>query len=104
MWQFADLFYRNQGAENSGYATPEFLGSLAFAAGLDVDRWQRQSNTPELIAILDRNARAARTAGITGTPSFRLGRTGGVALPFLERVVSRAEFARRLEAEIGRPR
>jgi protein-disulfide isomerase len=82
MWQYADLFYRNQRAENSGYATPEFLGRIARAAGLDFDRWQRESNSKRLVALLERDARAARTARITGTPGFRVGRTGGVLEPF----------------------
>ena len=101
MWQFADLWYRNQGPENSGYATPEFLGRIARAASLDFDRWQRQSNSPELIAILERNARAAQTARISGTPQFRLGRTGGTLTPFVDRSTGRAAFVRALERELG---
>src|SRR5690606_4494068 len=31
-WQFIELFYRNQGAENSGYVTGDFLESIAKAA------------------------------------------------------------------------
>ena len=100
MWQFADLWYRNQGPENSGYATPEFLGRIADTASLDVDRWQRQSNSPELIAILERNARAAQTARISGTPGFRLGRTGGTLTPFAGRASGRAAFVRALEQKL----
>ena len=100
MWQFADLWYRNQGPENSSYATPEFLGSIARAASLDFDRWQRQSNSPELLAILERNARAAQTARISGTPQFRLGRTGGTLTPFAGRAPGRAAFVRALEQKL----
>ena len=101
MWQFADLWYRNQGRENSGYATPEFLTMIARGASLDLERWQRQSNTPELIAVLERNARAARTAGISATPQFRFGPTGGTLTPFAGRSTGRAEFVRELERELG---
>lgn len=100
MWQFADLWYRNQGPENSGYATPQFLSRVARAASLDLDRWQRQSNSPELIAILERNARAAQTARISGTPGFRLGPTGGALTPFAGRATGRAEFVAALKAQL----
>ena len=101
MWQFADLWYRNQGPENSGYATPEFIGGIARAASLDFDRWQRQSNSPELIAVLERNARAAQTARISGTPQFRFGRTGGTLTPFADRSTGRDAFVRALERALG---
>jgi protein-disulfide isomerase len=101
MWQFADLFYRNQGAENSGYVTPEFLGRLADAAGLEVERWQRESNSPRLVAELKRNARDAETARVTGTPSFRLGRTGGVLAPFDAPSGQRGRFVELLRAELS---
>jgi protein-disulfide isomerase len=100
MWQFADLFYRNQGVENSGYATPAFLGRLANAAGLDFDRWQRQSNSRRLVAVLDRNARQAQTARVAGTPSFRVGPTGGALVPFEGPVGERREFIRLLAAAL----
>lgn len=96
MWEFADLWYRNQGPENSGYATPEFLSSIARAASLDLDRWQRQSETPALVAILEGNARAAGTARIEGTPEFRVGRTGRTLAPFADRATGRAAFVRAL--------
>jgi protein-disulfide isomerase len=100
MWQFADLWYRNQGPENSGYATPEFLRTIGSAASLDLARWQRQSDSPKLTAILERNERAAQTARITGTPGFRLGRTGGTLTPFADRSTERAAFVRALKARL----
>ena len=101
MWQFADLFYRNQGRENSGYVTPRFLGRLARGAGLDLGRFNRASSTPRLVAILRANAQAARTARITGTPGLRLGRTGGALAPFSQGPIRRAQFLRRLAAELS---
>ena len=100
MWQFADLWYRNQGPENSGYATPEFLSVIGRAASLDIDRWQSQSNSPDLFATAEANARAAQTARISGTPQFRLGRTGGTLTPFATRSTGRAAFLRGLKARL----
>lgn len=98
MWEFADLFYRNQGAENSGYVTPEFLGQLAQSIpGLDFEVFQAASGTEELVTELKRNASAAHTARISGTPGFRLGRTGRTLAPFEPQTLEREPFLDRLE-------
>jgi Thioredoxin len=102
MWQFADLFYRNQGRENSGYVTPAFLGRIAEASGLDFERWRSESRSRRLVAILERNARGARTARLVGTPGFHLGRTGGVLGLFARRTLPRRVFVRRLERALAR--
>jgi protein-disulfide isomerase len=104
MWQFADLFYRNQGAENSGYATPAFLGRVARAAGLDFERWERESNSRRLVATLEGNARAAHTARVNGTPNFRLGRTGGVLTPLAQGPGAPDDFMTRLRRALARLR
>jgi hypothetical protein len=102
IWQFADLFYRNQGRENSGYVTPRFIGQIARAVpGLDLARLRRASGTPQLLAALTDNARLAHAAGTTGTPGFRLGRSGGVLLQFSQGPIERRDFIRRLKATIA---
>jgi hypothetical protein len=48
MWNFSELFYRNQGQENSGYVTvPGVDVGKAFAArgGASVERSLRQSDS-----------------------------------------------------------
>ena len=35
LWNFIDVFYYNQGEENTGYVTPSFLHSIDKAAGVD---------------------------------------------------------------------
>jgi protein-disulfide isomerase len=104
MWQFADLWYHNQGAENSGYATPQFLGRVARGAGLDFDRWQSESNSRRLVAILQSNKRAAGTARVTGTPNFRLGRTGSVLTPFAQGPGAPRDFLPRLRRAMAQLR
>ena len=45
-WNYITLFYRNQGEENSGYVTDDFLTSIAKGAGVrDIAKWNadRQS-------------------------------------------------------------
>jgi protein-disulfide isomerase len=77
LWNVVDLFYFNQGRENSGYATDAFLdGLLAAVPGLDAGRVRRDGSAPAADRLLgDAEALAARH-GIDSTPSFLIGRTG----------------------------
>jgi protein-disulfide isomerase len=83
-WQFADLFFNNQGPENSGYATDEFLREVASGVdGLDADEAMADAQGPAATAQLRRAAAAAETLGISSTPTFYASRRGG-ALERLE--------------------
>jgi len=77
-WQFADLFFANQGQENSGYATDEFLREVAEGVdGLDADRALADAQQPAATAQLRRAAAAAETLGVSSTPTFFASRRGG---------------------------
>jgi protein-disulfide isomerase len=77
MWNFVDLFYRNQGRENSGYVTDAFLSRLATAAGLPATLVVDGSTSAALEQpVLDAEAEA-RAAGLTSTPSFLIGPKAG---------------------------
>jgi protein-disulfide isomerase len=70
-WDFSDLFYRNQGQENSGYATDAFLERLARATpGLDVAQLESDLDAPPAQALIRQAARKADRLGVSGTPSF----------------------------------
>lgn len=83
MWDYIELFYRQQSTENSGYVSEEFLRTLARQAGLNTTTWLAARSNPELATQITTDAQAANNAGFTGTPSFQVGRTGG-ALKKLE--------------------
>jgi protein-disulfide isomerase len=103
MWQFADLFYRNQQRENSGYVTPRFIDDLAGAVtGLDVATMARERRAGSTLAAMRVNLGLAASATVRATPDFRLGRTGGVLLPFVRGAIPRDAFIRRLGAVVGR--
>jgi protein-disulfide isomerase len=71
MWQFVEIFYANQGFENSGYVTDEFLTSVAEAAGVeDIDRWNDDREDPKWDAELQRITQQAADDNLTGTPSI----------------------------------
>lgn len=77
MFQFNDLFFRNQGQENSGYITPGFLDRIARNAGLNAAALTRAADSPTAEHGAGAAQRAFTDAGYSSTPSFTLGRTGG---------------------------
>jgi protein-disulfide isomerase len=72
-WRFVDIFYRNQGEENSGYANDEFLTAVAKAAGVkDLAQWNRERKNLQLESEATRSQGEAKLLGFTGTPSFAI--------------------------------
>jgi protein-disulfide isomerase len=70
-WNFLQLFYRNQGAENSGYVTDAFLTSIAEAAGVeDLDQWNQSRNGSNWESVLTDGTNQAESLGFNGTPSI----------------------------------
>jgi len=77
-WQFIEIFYANQGTENSGYVTDEFLTGVAEAAGVeDIDAWNTSRADPKWDAVLAQTQSDASKAGFTGTPSVLVSGPGG---------------------------
>ena len=78
-WQFVELFYRNQGAENGGYVTEEFLTDVARGAGVsDLDAWNAAREDPKWDKALAETEALARELNITGTPSVVVEGPGGI--------------------------
>jgi protein-disulfide isomerase len=78
MWGFTERFFRDQGAENSGYANQSFLTRLARdTPGLDVARLRADVGSPRAEALTRQAERLATRLGVEGTPSFYLVRDGG---------------------------
>jgi protein-disulfide isomerase len=74
MWDFIELFYHEQGEEDSGYVSESYLQGLAQQVpGLDLATWTSDRNDPALANQVTSDAQAANTLGFTGTPSFQLG-------------------------------
>lgn len=77
-WQFITLFYRNQGPENGGYVTDDFLESIAKGAGVpDLARWKTDSDPARWVATFKQNDAEASAAAFTGTPSVSVVGPGG---------------------------
>jgi protein-disulfide isomerase len=77
LWNFVDLFYLNQGEENTGYVTQQFLSRLLQAVpGLDVAKAQADARAPGAVLGMKQANTLANASKIDSTPSFMLGKTG----------------------------
>ena len=78
-WNYVEIFYRNQGVENSGYADDAFLESVARAAGVpDIAEVEQDPQEPRSQAG-DEAGPATRPSPSASTgrpPSSSPGRTG----------------------------
>ncbi len=82
-WDFVEAFYREQGEENSGYVTDEFLRGIAGRVpGLNLSEWSGDRGDAELAREIARDGEVAAEAGLTGTPSFLIGKTAGQMTTF----------------------
>ncbi len=91
-WNAIDLIYRNQGAENSGWFSSDFIAALGRSIpGLDADQMLSDAAGDGPQQMIDAAATEANEKGIDSTPSFLLGKTGGS----LERVQPRLARRRR---------
>ncbi len=77
MWHFIELFYHEQGEEDTGYVTESYLQGLAAQVpGLNLSDWSSARNEPAYANQVISDAQAANKVGFTGTPSFLIGKTG----------------------------
>ncbi len=75
-WQFIDLWYLNQGEENSGYVTDEFIRRIARGAGLDPQKVVEAANDTGNTETIEAARADAEEFGVDSTPSYLIGRTG----------------------------
>jgi protein-disulfide isomerase len=81
-WYFTELFYREQGQEDTGYVTQSYLNGLAQQVpGLNMSAWQTALDDPTLAAQVTADQNDARTLGVSGTPTLILQGPKGQAAP-----------------------
>lgn len=77
-WNFADLLYKSQGTENSGWITEDLVRQIGNSIpGLDTDKMLADRFSPDVEAAITASSQQASNARIGGTPTFFAGRTGG---------------------------
>jgi protein-disulfide isomerase len=102
MYQFVDLFYRNQGPENSDYADADFMREIAGQVdGLDVESVVAAADDPLSYPAVERNEMFAREIGSTGTPDFYLRRNGKLT-PLEVQGTAPEDYAAALDSALAR--
>ncbi|HEX5609377.1 MAG TPA: thioredoxin domain-containing protein [Solirubrobacterales bacterium] len=97
-WNFIDLFYRNQGAENGGYVDDEFLTAVAKAAGVkDIATWNQERNSPKATEEVENTSAEAQRLGFQGTPSFAIKGPSTTGLEPLGTLGNSGEFEAAIE-------
>jgi protein-disulfide isomerase len=77
-WPYVQLLFENQGEENSGYATDEFLKSQAeVTPGLDVGEWSADLKGTSVTKQLQAAQAKAQTEGVKATPTLIFSGPGG---------------------------
>ena len=77
LWNFVDVFYYNQGEENSGYVTPQFINTINNAAGVDAAKANAFAKTAAAPAPLQAANTMADQYGFKSTPTVLVGKRGG---------------------------
>lgn len=101
LWNATDLFYRNQGEENSGYVTDDFLTEVLTGAGADAEKAIAGAGDP----VVSQEIAAAKTASsrynVTGTPTVLVGPTGGELKSAGEGLPTAASIGKQVDAALA---
>jgi protein-disulfide isomerase len=79
LWHFIDVFYNNQGQENTDYVTDAFLTKIANGAGLDPKKMLADRQDPKVDQAIALAQQQAQQAGVNSTPTFLLKKAGAPA-------------------------
>jgi protein-disulfide isomerase len=77
LWNFIDVFYYNQGEENTGYVTPSFLHSIDRAAGVDSARADAFAASNASVTPIKQANALGDQLGVQSTPTVFVGKRGG---------------------------
>lgn len=92
-WNYLELFYRNQGKENSGYADDEFLTAVAKGAGVkNIAKWNEDRSGSKITGEVKATTAEAQRLGFSGTPSFAIKGPGTNDMELLGNISSPQEL------------
>ena len=81
-WNFAELFYHEQGQEGTSYMTESYLDGLAKQIpGLNYSAWKSARSNQSLTAQVQSQVNSGNTIGVTGTPTLIFSGPKGQAQP-----------------------
>ncbi|HEV7615938.1 MAG TPA: thioredoxin domain-containing protein [Solirubrobacterales bacterium] len=98
-WNYIELFYRNQGRENSGYADDAFLTAVAKGAGVkNIAKWETDRKSAKVTGEVEKQTEQAQKYGFNGTPSFAIKGPGSNGVELLGTLSSPAEFEEAIDS------
>ncbi len=101
-WNYVELFYRNQGRENSGYVTDEFLAAVAKGAGVpNIAKWNKDRKAKSTIEEVEATTAKAQKLGFEGTPSFAVEGPGVEGVETLDNPSSSGDLESAIENAAG---
>ena len=77
LWNFVDVFFFNQGEENTGYVTPSFLRTIDKAAGVDSAKADAFAASPASLTPIKQANALGDQLGVQSTPTVFVGKRGG---------------------------
>jgi protein-disulfide isomerase len=103
LWEFVDLAYRNQGEENSGYVTDNFLRAIAgVIPGVDVSRAMNLRASGGVSGEIEQAVSMAKALHLSVTPSFLLFAAGQPPRPFQPATLESSAFTGVLDGMLAR--
>jgi protein-disulfide isomerase len=96
LWPFVEAFYAVQGQENSGYATDDFLRSVAKAAGVDAGQALDGTDDQAANEFLNQANSDATRLGVNSTPTFTVARGDAQPTVIGSGVLGHGAFAKAL--------
>jgi protein-disulfide isomerase len=83
-WSFIETWYRNQGEENSGYATDGFIEAMAKYVGVpNLAKWKQEWKGGTYKKQVEDTTAQAEKFGFSGTPSFAIQGPGSEGIELL---------------------
>jgi protein-disulfide isomerase len=101
LWNVVELFYLNQGAENSGWVDQPLLEGILRAAGLEPGPVLSRTNSSTVDHAVSTASAQAQAVNVRGTPSFEIGRTGQALQPFAPSSLDEAPFRTAIEQALA---
>ncbi|MEA2412933.1 MAG: hypothetical protein QOC77_3494 [Thermoleophilaceae bacterium] len=96
LWNFIDVFYNNQGTENTDYVTDPFLTKIANGAGVDPKKMLTDRQDPKVDTAIAKAQQDAQQAGVNSTPTFIVQKPGQPA-----KKVAAAQVEAAIQAAVG---
>jgi protein-disulfide isomerase len=101
LWQASDLFYRNQGEENTGYVTNDFLTAVLKGAGVDAPKAMADASSSAVSQQLAEAKTLSSRYAVDSTPTLLVGPTGGELKKDAESAPTAAGIGKMVDAALA---